>query len=148
MKRFLMITLTFGFLAFSGNMQAQVNQNKEKETTTTKVVVKGTDVETVVAEEVKEKQSLIQVEGTNQTNQSSSEMILKSGTQTNILVDDKKLNVENQLQLERDRLNNATIDGVQRGAPTPVQAQTTRETIIDGKKCTCVCTEKAEVSID
>ncbi len=146
MKRILMITLTIGFLVFTSNMQAQVNENKEKETTTTKVVVKGTDVETVVAEEVTEKRSVIQVEGTDKTNQDSSERIIKAGTETNILVEDKKLNVDNQLHLERERAKNASIDGVQRG--TPVQAQTKMETVIDGKKCTCVCTEKAEASID
>ncbi len=144
MKRILIITFTFGLLTFTSNMHAQVNQNKEKETVTTKVVVKGTDVETVVAEEVSEKRSVIQVEGTDKTNQNSSERVIKSGKETNIIVDDKKINVDNQLQLERERANNASIDGVQRGAPI----QTRVETVIEGKQCTCVCTEKANTSID
>jgi len=85
------------------------------------------------------------VDGTNQTNQVSSEKVIQSGTETNIQIEDPTVNVINQARLDQmKRDGNLTIDGIQRGAPT----QETKDVIIDGKKCTCVCSEKKESKID
>ncbi|PIV50254.1 MAG: hypothetical protein COS19_04585 [Flavobacteriaceae bacterium CG02_land_8_20_14_3_00_34_13] len=144
MKHLIIISLAFGMASFT-TLHAQENKNIEKETTTTKVIVKGTEVETVVAQEVSEKKSIIEVDGTNQTNQDSSEKVIKSGTETNIQIEDPTVNVINQAQLDQmKKEGNPTIDGVQRGAPTRV----TTEILVEGKKCTCVCSEKKEGTID
>ncbi|PKP25545.1 MAG: hypothetical protein CVU03_07435 [Bacteroidetes bacterium HGW-Bacteroidetes-2] len=144
MKRLTIIVLAFGIASFT-TLSAQENKNVVKETTTTKLIVKGTEIETVVAEEVSEKKSVIEVDGTNQTNQVSSEKVIQSGTETNIQIEDPTVNVINQARLDQmKRDGNLTIDGIQRGAPT----QETKDVIIDGKKCTCVCSEKKESKID
>lgn len=113
-------------------ISAQNNENKKKETTVEKVTVVGTDVETISKTDVDTEKSVVKVEGTTETNQSSRE---------EKVVDDKVTKVD----VDKKRDDGQTIDGVQRGKPT---LTSTHEVMIDGKKCTCVCNEKKNDTID
>ncbi len=113
-------------------LSAQNNENKKKETTVEKVTVVGTDVETVSKTDVDTEKSIVKVEGTEETNQSSREEKVVDQKTTKIDVDKK-------------RDDGTAIDGIQRGKPTEVA---TKEVMIDGKKCTCVCDEKKDKAID
>lgn len=118
------------FLPFA--MSAQSNENKKQETTVEKVTVVGTDVDTISKTEVDTEKSVINVEGTTETNQS---------TREEKLVDQKT----SRVNVDSTRDDGETIDGVQRGKPT---LTTTKEVVIDGKKCKCECTDEKVNVID
>lgn len=113
-------------------INAQNNENKKTETTVEKVTIKDTDVETVTKTNVDTEKSVLKVEGTNETNQSSHEEKQVDEINSRVEVDTTRDDVER-------------IDGVQRGKPL---LTTTKEVVIDGKKCTCECIENKEKIID
>lgn len=124
MKRIVITTLVIGLFSFAG-LQAQINENVKKETTLKKVTVKDTNVETIVDKEVDEKRSVIKVEGTDETNQNSEELIISGEKNYSVEVIDKELNVENQKDLDKlKKEENERIDGQQRGVPIQTDADT------------------------
>lgn len=71
MKRLIITTLAV-FFGFTTALVAQENRDVKKEKETTKVKIdKGIETDTVVIEEVDEEVEVIEVEGTNKTNQDS-----------------------------------------------------------------------------
>lgn len=105
-------------LLFSSTAFSQVNENVVKETTVKKVTVKDTDVKTFVETEVKEESALIIVEGTDEVNQSSDEMVVKEVKKTSVEVVNEGVNKENQAKLEKKKKEEyQRIDGQQRGVP-------------------------------
>lgn|SRR5690554_5006566 len=71
MKRIIITTLAV-FFGFTTALVAQENRDVKKEKETTKVKIdKGIETDTVVIEEVDEEVEVIEVEGTNKTNQDS-----------------------------------------------------------------------------
>lgn len=123
MKHLVISTLVIAFFSFSGK-QSQVNESVIKETTIKTVTVKGTQIETTVETEVEEKRSVINVEGTEQTNQISEEVIIIDEKIYSVDVIDKGTNIENKKEL--DKLKNKEtkrIDGLQRGLPVSTENQ-------------------------
>lgn len=141
MKRVEILTLIFAIFTFIG-LQGQVNENVKKETTVKKVTIKDTNIETVVDKEVKEIKSIIKVEGTDETNQNSEEVIVSDEKNFSVEVKEKEINVENQKQLEK--LKNEEIkriDGQQRGIPIQTDADTIEKPKVSSKS------EKVEVKM-
>ncbi|MEX2349528.1 MAG: hypothetical protein WD554_01495 [Flavobacteriaceae bacterium] len=123
MKNLMLMMIVFLPFAIS----AQSNENKKQETTVEKVTVVGTDVETISKTDVDTEKSVIKVEGTTETNQNARE--------------EKMVNEKtSRIDVDSVRDDGETIDGVQRGTPT--LATSTKEVIIDGKKCKCECIDK------
>ncbi len=126
----LVLIMMIVLLPFAIN--AQNNENKKTETTVEKVTVVGTDVDTISKTDVDTEKSVIKVEGTTETNQS---------TREDKLVDEKK----SKVNVDTTRDDAERIDGVQRGKPL---LTSTKEVTIDGKKCTCECIENKDETID
>ncbi|MEX0996040.1 MAG: hypothetical protein WDZ45_03200 [Flavobacteriaceae bacterium] len=133
MKRTAIVTLIFALFSFIG-LQAQVNENVKKETTVKKVTVKDTNVETVVDKEVEETKSVLKVEGTEDTNQNSEEVIVSDEKNYTIEVIEKEVNLENQKDLEKlKKEENKRIDGQQRGVPIQTDADSIAKPKVSSK---------------
>ena len=141
MKRIVILILTFCIFALTG-MYAQVNENVKKETTIKKVTIKDTNIEKIVDKEVEEIKSVIKVDGTDETNQNSEEVIVSDEKNFSVEVKEREINVENQKQLEKLK-NEATkrIDGQQRGVPIQTDADTIEKPKVSSKS------EKVEVKM-
>jgi hypothetical protein len=120
-----LILMMIALLPFA--ISAQNNENKKQETTVEKVTVVGTDVETISKTDVDTEKSVIKVEGTTETNQNSRE---------EKLVDEKTSSVD----VDSVNDDGKTIDGVQSGKTTLTTSS--KEVIINGKKCKCDCIDK------
>ncbi len=119
MKHIVISTLVICLFAITG-MQAQVNENVKKETTVKKVTVKDANVETIVDEEVDEKKSVIKVEGTDETNQKSEEVVVTDQVSKSVKVEEKSVNIENEEELKKLKKKEEEykrVDGQQRGVP-------------------------------
>lgn len=123
MKYTKILTFVLALFAFAG-LQAQENENVKKETTVKKVTVKDANVETVIGKEVKLTKSVINVEGNSDTNQNSEEVIVKDEKKQSVELGEKKLNIENQKDLEKlKKEENKMIDGQQRGEPIEAEKE-------------------------
>ncbi len=141
MKRIVITTLVIGLFSFAG-LHAQINENVKKETTLKKVTVKDTNVETIVDKEVDVKRSVIKVEGTDETNQNSEEVIISDEKNYSVELIEKELNAENQKDLDRLKKEEIIrIDGQQRGVPIQTDADTLEKPRVLSKS------EKVEVKM-
>ncbi len=122
MRHTALVTLFFALFSLVG-LQAQVNENIKKETTVKKTTVKDTNVETVIDKEVKQTKSVIKVEGTEDTNQNSEEVIVSDEKNHTVEVIEKEVNIENEKALEELKKEQVErIDGQQRGIPVQTDA--------------------------
>ncbi len=133
MKKLLsLIVLSMCFISISN---AQENQTVIKETTVKKTVTKGPEIETVIEEKVEEKKGVITVEGSDKMNQEYEEKVIKN-EETIIRNEDVELNTENQLDVEKIKLDQEREIENQRGEPTLdlIEVKSIDDSSIDGQQ--------------
>lgn len=134
MKKVSLLAVVFG-LMFSTTAFAQNIENVKKETTVKKVTVKDTDVSTVVEKDIKEEVTAVKVEGSDKTNQTSENVIVRDTKTQTVDVVSEGVNKENQAKLEAKKKEEASrIDGQQRGVPIQTKDDSQTKPLINENK--------------